>query len=288
FEQGANDNSVGVAAVIEAARLIRRMVSGGLLPRPKRSIDVQISNEVLSTLAFYRSASRGRVDNWPKRFACGLNLDSCGFASREDGVPMAYSSALPGAAPYVSELMVKLLNCAKTREPWLAWSEKIMPNDGLMISDPMLGAPTTLLGHQHHVTYHTDGDNIEGLDHPTIKLVTALTAAFAYAAASADAADVYRGADGGAMPEEFTAHEKLRRVAKRLVWGPLFLSARKLPDPFNKWFGWNSRGLIPLYLMDGRRSLAEVFHLSGVAARDLDEYTALADALADADIIKLE
>jgi hypothetical protein len=240
---------------------------------------------VLSTLTLFRAGLSGSIAGWPTRYACGLNVDSAGLSARADN-PMNFSRPPAGLPTLAGRLVADLLAAAKARAPWFTWREALMTNDNVMLSDPMLGCPCALLGHQHTVAYHTDGDTPEILDAETIRLITAVIAAFAYRAASAPEEEVTRQGPVREPPAEWGARADLRRVARRRVWGPLFRSARLLPPPYDSWFEWNTRGLVPLYQLDGRRALAEAFHRAAVPPAEIDQYLALTRALADAGIIE--
>ena len=52
FELGAQDNATGVAAMLEAVAVLRRLIEAGALPRPQRSIRVLIMAEDYGSSAY--------------------------------------------------------------------------------------------------------------------------------------------------------------------------------------------------------------------------------------------
>ena len=51
YEEGANDNSSGVASILEATTTLNRLIKEGKLPRPKRTIRLLAMGERYGTLA---------------------------------------------------------------------------------------------------------------------------------------------------------------------------------------------------------------------------------------------
>ncbi|MCX7804955.1 MAG: M28 family peptidase, partial [Planctomycetota bacterium] len=73
MEQGANDNATGCAVIVEAIRVLGRLVREGKLPKPRRAIRGLPVNECYGTMAFVEMR-RGAV----RRTVAGLNVDSVG------------------------------------------------------------------------------------------------------------------------------------------------------------------------------------------------------------------
>jgi len=180
FEIGADDSASGCAVMLEAARVLAKLISGGQLAEPRRSVRFLFMSECYGSIA-YAAMNPGLV----RRTLAGMNLDCVGGDQRRTDMPLPVSLS-PAANPSVADTLILRL-CAgylRKRDPFFVWfPTRFTPCDST-IGDPLIGVPVVYLGGKDRF-WHTTADTIDKIDPQATARVTALVAAYAYYLAAA-------------------------------------------------------------------------------------------------------
>ena len=186
FESGANDNASGVAAVLEAARVLGQLIASGKLPAPRRSIRWFVTNECYGAVGLMTQ----RPDIARHCFV-GLYLDTVGDASRADYPFKLHriGAATPSVANGVAGLVLQSLPQDIADAYFWRYENELGLADH-MITDPMIGIATPWIGRaQEFPAWHCSDDVPELLDETTMAASSILAAAYAYFLASAGDAE---------------------------------------------------------------------------------------------------
>jgi hypothetical protein len=214
FEIGADDSASGCAVMLEAARVLSRLVAAGRLPRPHRSLRWLFMSECYGSMAYVLMDPAAA-----RRTVAGLNLDCVGGDQRRTQMPMPVSLT-PGANPSVADTLILRLcrGYLAERDPYFSWfTTDFTPCDS-SIGDPAINIPVVYLGGKDRF-WHTTADTVDKIDPEAISRVTVLAASYAYALAAAGSPEAEwlaeeAAADGrarlAAVAAEFA--EKLRRA----------------------------------------------------------------------------
>ncbi len=193
---GGGNNLTGVGATLEVARLLQKLIAGGVLPRPRRSIRFQYSAEhFASTYQFYRHPERlGR----PLTF---FSVDMTGFnAEKVDGMLRVYRT--PHSRPHflsdVSEEFAHAVGRANTstgrgatltdpifaptgtRDPLRYVVEEFWaPSDHEEMVEGSIGVPSIEYGHPDRYI-GTQEDDLDKVDPTQMRRSVLLVASTAY------------------------------------------------------------------------------------------------------------
>ena len=179
FEGGAIDNAAGVAIMIEAVRVLQRLISQGKLPQPARSIRALFVSECYSNLYFWERTRRHR------RTVAGLCLDSPVGSPDYAIRPMELHANPHAQMSYTDALLGHLTAQVMAADPLQAWRETGFSMTDNLIADTSIGVPCPWVG-GHSRTWHTSADTPDLLPVPVMGLVAEITAAYAYLIAAAD------------------------------------------------------------------------------------------------------
>ena len=182
-EQGANDNSSGVSALVEAVGLLAALVDQGVLQRPRFGIRVVATEECIGMLAFVSEQPSLR-----RRALVGLNADSVGDASDPERPFRVFYGPL--SSPAFGWAVAAAIGRALKEQSGGAYhleSRYLPPAADDMIADPNCGIPTLWLGRgKEAVGYHSSRDTPEICDAVSLRAGCLLAAAWAYVMASLD------------------------------------------------------------------------------------------------------
>ena len=186
YEEGANDNSAGVASLLEATTTLNRLIKEGKLPRPKRTIRLLAMGERYGTLA-YLDANRDRT----KRTIAAMCIDTPAGWQYMAGTQFSWSVNPQSATSFVDALTVRLAAeyFPMVRRPF-AWSEynRAEYNGGTDddLGESMIGIPTTSPHSGHGIpAHHTSFDTPAQVDPKSVRDLAVMNAAYAYFLASA-------------------------------------------------------------------------------------------------------
>ncbi len=191
-ELGAQDNATGVAAILEAAATLRRLIGAGKLPPLRRTVRILAMPEDYGSMAYVvRHPDRIR------RTIGAVNVDTP--AGPYDMAGTAYTVRLnPDVArSYQDALAVRV---AETYYAMLRRAfpgpASFRPTSDSYLSDPSIGVPTvSLQGGSGVNVHHSSADTIARVDPRSLRDLSALLAVYAYCLASAGEEEIPRLAE---------------------------------------------------------------------------------------------
>jgi len=192
----AGDNASGVAALLEAHRVLTRMVSSGGLPQPEYGIRFLLVPEISGTFAYLarEKGARGRL-------MFGLNLDMVGQKQEVTGSTLCIEApplSAPSFTPFLLESIVRrafryatnpggtgdVLSIRLQATPFSGGS------DHFILSDPTVGVPTPMLLQWPDKYYHTSGDTPDKVSPDALYRVAIAASVYAYTIALASEDDM--------------------------------------------------------------------------------------------------
>jgi aminopeptidase-like protein len=210
-QPSANDNASGVAANLEAARTLKRLIDSGQLPPPQRSIRFLWMPEMTGSFAYL-----ARHEDEISGMIAGLNLDMVGADQEQTGAVMVLERPPAAAASFVVDLAERLREelfddvetygglegYAHFRYTTTVFTGG---SDHYIFSDPTVGVPMPMFIQWPDKFYHTSQDTLEKVSPATLNRSGALAAAFAYFVATA-----------GEKETTWLAYEMLARFQARV------------------------------------------------------------------------
>jgi len=189
----ANDNASGVAALLEAARVMSGAFRRGNLPAVRRTVRFLVVPELTGTFAYLAA----RDERIPRTIA-GLNLDMVGQRQELCGSTLQVERpprALPGftgdlAGAVLDELADEGGNFGGSSRFALfrhAVTSFSGGSDHAILSDPLVGVSCPMVIQFPDRFYHTSEDTPDKVDPTMLARVALLAATYAYALATAGA-----------------------------------------------------------------------------------------------------
>ncbi|HYE08145.1 MAG TPA: DUF4910 domain-containing protein, partial [Planctomycetota bacterium] len=214
-EPGANDNTSGVATLIEVARLLRAAIDAGDLPRPRASIRIITTEECLGMLAFATMQPELTA-----RALCGINVDTVGDRTDAARPHRVFYGPLSAPSPVwaVGGVLGERLR-ERAGGAWHFACAHQVPCADDMIADPALGVPNIWIGRgADGVGYHSSADVPEVCEALPLRCNALLAAGTAYLMADLDrawddrfAADLAAWVDARLLPAATEDGRRLRR-----------------------------------------------------------------------------
>ncbi len=188
----ANDNASGSAAILEAARTLQKLIAGGELPPPRRTIRFLWVPEMTGTHA-YLADREVELD----RLVAGINLDMVGEDQGQTGSSWLIERPPDAAASFAPELLARLREEMLFLKGMVAISSSHTGvgsyplyrqaetpfsggSDHYVLSDPTVGVPTPMFIQWPDRFYHTSADTPDRTDPHSLARAGALAAAYAY------------------------------------------------------------------------------------------------------------
>jgi len=205
----ANDNASGCGAAMEAARALQRLISEGVLPRPRRTIRFTLVPEMAGTYN-YLAANEASIP----RMVAAINLDMVG-ESHELCKSIFTVLRTPESLPsYVNALVEAILDEVKKEITAFGGGPKLPlfrstvnpysgGSDHYIYADPTVGVPCPMLNQWPDKFYHTSADSVDKVDPAMLRRAAMLTATYAYSIACAGAEEAVW------MAGEVAARERL-------------------------------------------------------------------------------
>ena len=211
-QPSANDNATGVAANLEAARTLQKLIASGQLPPPKRSIRFLWMPEMTGTYA-YLSRHEAEIPD----MIAGLNLDMVGEDQNQTGSVWLLERPPAASASFAPDLLARLREAlfddAKMHSGLFSYPlfrHAIVPfsggSDHYIFSDPTVGVPMPMFIQWPDKFYHTSADTLEKVDPASLARSGGVAAAYAYFIATAGEAEA-----------TWLAYEMLARFQARLA-----------------------------------------------------------------------
>jgi hypothetical protein len=182
FELGAQDNSTGTAAMLEAVAILTRLIDAGRLARPKRSIRILIMPEDYGSSA-YIATHQDRI----KRTIGAINMDTpAGPYAETPGYTFAMNPDV--SRSYQDALIMRIAENYYAGIPrrfprWMPYR----PTSDSYLSDPTIGVPTVAaVGSSGAMNVHHNSlDTLDRVDPRSLRDLSAIVAGFLYSLAGA-------------------------------------------------------------------------------------------------------
>jgi aminopeptidase YwaD len=285
---GANDNSSGSAAILEAARTLQTLIAEGRLPRPKRTIRFLWVPEFSGTIPYVKAEAARTA-----RTLCDINLDMVGDRLTKSlafftvmrttyGNPHYVNDVVENYFRYVGEatrsyvtngmdeeMARRIVAPSGSEEPMYYYvGTHFGSSDHEVFNDWAVGVPGVVLNTWPDKWYHTSEDRPDKLDPTQMKRAVIITAASAYTIAAADDAQAAR------IAAEIVSNASAR-MGHQLARGLEEMNradAEVFPAVFKR-----ARGYIQASARNERATLDSVAELAAdkaAFARDLAEFKA--------------
>ncbi|HRD01996.1 MAG TPA: M28 family peptidase [Candidatus Saccharicenans sp.] len=195
-KQGANDDASGCVAILEAGRVIKKLVADGKIPPLKRSVRFLFVPEISGTMAYIK-----KYPDIAKKFFANLNEDMVGealiknlSAFRLETSPYSLPSYLNDVVASFVEWMgasqriaqdsgwkyYEVLSPAGSRDPFYYTIDRFSGgSDHIVFVDGSVRVPAVMFICWPDMWYHTSGDLPDKSDSTQLKRVVTLTVASA-------------------------------------------------------------------------------------------------------------
>jgi aminopeptidase YwaD len=285
---GANDNSSGSAAILEAARTLQTLIADGRLPRPRRTIRFLWVPEFSGTIPYVKAEAARTA-----RTLCDINLDMVGDRLTRSQAFFTVMRTTYGNPHYVNDVVEnyfryvgeatrsyvtngmdeemnrRIVAPSGSEEPMYYYiGTHFGSSDHEVFNDWAIGVPGVVLNTWPDKWYHTSEDRPDKLDPTQMKRAVIITAASAYTIAAADDAQACRIAAE-------TVSNASARIGHQLARGLEEMSqadAAAFPAAFKR-----ARGYIEAAARNERATLDSVAELAADKAgfgRSLAEFKA--------------
>ena len=182
FEQGAQDNATGVAAMLESFATLNRLISSGKLPRPKRSIRLLTMGELYGSM-YYVETHSDRI----RRTVAALCMDTPAASYDLAGTEYTFYMNPHVAKSYTDAFILRVAQAyfSQVHRPW--HEHEAMSGTDTYLSDPMINIPTVWAYSGSGVeTHHNSEDTPDRVDPRSLRDVASVNAAYLYYLANAD------------------------------------------------------------------------------------------------------
>ena len=208
-KQGANDNISGCTAILEAARVLRKLVNDGKIPPLKRSVRFLFVPEISGTAAYLE-----KYPDITKKMFADINLDMVGEGLIKNLSYMRLHQTPWSLPTYLNDVMASyyewmgdsqkaaqeanwrtggILAPTGSRDPFYYQIEDYSGgSDHDVFIDGSLRIPAVLMIVWPDQWYHTSGDTVDKSDATQFKRVVAISTAAAVFLANAGPAEAER------------------------------------------------------------------------------------------------
>lgn len=187
----ANDNTSGVAANLETARVLAELAREGALPPLKRTVRFLWMPEMTGTFAYLQAR-----EHTLSRLLCGLNLDMVGERQEVTGSVLLVERPSEAAPGFAADLLAALRaavyvagsgHAGQGAFPLTRLAETPFNggSDHYILSDPTVGVDTPMLIQWPDRFYHTTADTPDKVDPQSLANAATIAAAFALWTATA-------------------------------------------------------------------------------------------------------
>ncbi len=172
FEQGANDNALSSAILLEVFNSLNKLIKEKKLPVPDKTIRFLLSFETRGMQAYiYKYPDR------IKNTVSAITLDSIG----EKGKYIFPLCATPGSGPrFAEELFIKVLKTLKKPYEIIPYCINDNPAD-----DPLVNCPMLALVRGSAYSWHTTLDTMSTISQKTAQEIAGVIGTYIYTAANA-------------------------------------------------------------------------------------------------------
>jgi hypothetical protein len=181
FEQGAEDNATGVAAMLESLATLRRLIADGKLSPPRRSIRILIMGEMYGSM-HYVATHPDRI----RRTITAMCMDTPAALYSLAGTEYTFYMNPHVAKSYTDAFVLRVAEeyFSKIGRPW--HSHPYMSGTDTYLAEPTVNVPTVwpYSGSGVH-THHSSEDTPDRVDPRSLRDVTAVNASYLYFLANA-------------------------------------------------------------------------------------------------------
>jgi hypothetical protein len=180
-EQGAEDNATGVAATLEALTTLHRLIAGGTLPKPKRSIRVLSMGEMYGSM-HYVQRNPERI----RRTVAAMCVDTPAASYDLAGTEYTFYMNPHVAKDFTDGLILKVAGeyLPKVNRPW--HEKEFTTGTDTYMAEPMVGVPTVWGYSGSGVeTHHNSEDTPGRVDERSLRDISVIDASFLYFIANA-------------------------------------------------------------------------------------------------------
>ncbi|HVH72347.1 MAG TPA: M28 family peptidase, partial [Candidatus Dormibacteraeota bacterium] len=137
FEQGAQDNATGVAAMLESLATVNRLILSGKLPRPKRSLRLLTMGELYGSM-YYIETHPDRI----RRTVAALCMDTPAASYDLAGTEYTFYMNPHAAKSYTDAFILRIAQeyFSQVHRPW--HEHQSMSGTDTYLSEPMINVPT--------------------------------------------------------------------------------------------------------------------------------------------------
>ena len=181
FEQGAEDNATGVAAMLESLATLTRLIAGGKLRPPKRSIRILIMGEMYGSM-HYVATHPDRI----RQTVAAMCVDTPAALYSLAGTEYTFYMNPHVARSYTDAFILRLAGdyFSEVDRPW--HSHPFMSGTDTYLAEPTVNVPTVwpYSGSGVH-THHNSEDTPDRVDPQSLRDIAVIDASFLYYLANA-------------------------------------------------------------------------------------------------------
>lgn len=210
-EQGAEDNATGVAATLQALATLNRLISGGKLPKPKRSIRILSMGEMYGSM-HYVEHNRERI----RRTVAAMCVDTPAASYDLAGTEYTFYMNPHVAKDFTDAFILKVASeyLPRVHRPW--HEKEFTTGTDTYMAEPMVGIPTVWGYSGSGVeTHHNSEDTPDRVDPRSLRDISVMDATFLYFIANAGESEAL----GLARLSESRGYEKILSSASRFLDG---------------------------------------------------------------------
>ena len=180
-EQGAQDNATGVAAMMESLATLNRLIEGGKLPRPKRSIRILTMGEMYGSMHY--------VETHPERMrrtVAVMCVDTPASSYELSGSEYTVYSNPHSGKSYTDAFIRRVAQeyFEKVGRPW--HEHEYISGTDTYLSEPEVNAPTVwIYSDSGQFTHHNSMDTPDLVDPRSLRDIASVNAAYLYYLANA-------------------------------------------------------------------------------------------------------
>ncbi len=190
-EPSANDNASGCGVAIEVARSLNKLITDGVLDKPKRTIRFTLVPEMSGTWAYLTE----RESEIPQMTA-GINLDMVGEDQDQTGSVLVLHRTPDSLPSYINAVGEAIYEETQKEfksiggNPWLATFRHSVGgfsggSDHYIYTDPSVGVPCIMMIQWPDKYYHTSDDTVDKVSPHSLAKVGTMAGTFAYFLANA-------------------------------------------------------------------------------------------------------
>ena len=181
FEQGAEDNATGVAAMLESLATLTRLIAGGQLAPPKRSIRILVMGEMYGSM-HYMATHPDRI----RQTVAAICMDTPAALYSLAGTEYTFYMNPHVAKSYTDAFILRLAGeyFSKVGRPW--HSHPFMSGTDTYLAEPTVNVPTVwpYSGSGVH-THHNSEDTPDRVDPRSLRDLAVVNASYLYYLANA-------------------------------------------------------------------------------------------------------